>query len=215
VGTLTTLLELLLIFGLAVGLLSGLGTTPEERLALGQDAERVIHQHLVSLVMAGMVWVAVGLTIFPVMWFGQRLAFVYDEGRTPPEAVAAELKRWPYWLLNGLIGGVNIGLFFAVVSALLSVASGRYAVASVLLGLTGIFPRRPARFLEWARSSGLLRVTGVAYQFRHDTYQRWLAADGGHTDVSSRSDAPTDAGSGLSRAPGWSTRRSWIKRDEI
>jgi hypothetical protein len=30
--------------------------------------------------------------------------------------------------------------------------------------------------LEWARNAGLLRVTGIAYQFRHDTYQQWLVA---------------------------------------
>jgi hypothetical protein len=35
---------------------------------------------------------------------------------------------------------------------------------------------RPLQFLEWARNAGLLRVTGIAYQSRHDSYQQWLAA---------------------------------------
>jgi hypothetical protein len=33
---------------------------------------------------------------------------------------------------------------------------------------------RPAAFLDWARQSGLLRVNGTAYQFRHETYQQWI-----------------------------------------
>jgi hypothetical protein len=46
---------------------------------------------------------------------------------------------------------------------------------------------RPAQFLEWARNTGLLRVTGIAYQCRHDSYQQWL------TDRSpqQQSDLPT------------------------
>ena len=30
-------------------------------------------------------------------------------------------------------------------------------------------------FLDWAHDAGLLRVSGVAYQFRHRQLQEWLA----------------------------------------
>jgi hypothetical protein len=73
------------------------------------------------------------------------------------------------------------------------------AIASLLFGFTGVFPRRPAQFLEWARNAGLLRVTGIAYQFRHDTYQQWLTEGGGSWDITVRSDPPADARFGLSK----------------
>jgi len=105
-------------------------------------------------------------------------------------SLAAVLKQWPEWLANGLFIGLIVGGVLAVVLAPLSaVATGRYGVGSLLFGLTGIFPRRPARFLEWARDCGLLRVTGVAYQFRHDTYQQWLGTGEVDRDVKTTLDA--------------------------
>ena len=89
--------------------------------------------------------------------------------------------------------GLVVALLFAPLSA---AASGRYAIASLVFGFTGRFPRRPARFMEWARNAGLLRVTGIAYQFRHDTYQQWLSEGGGNQDVTVRSDPPAEARSG-------------------
>lgn len=53
-------------------------------------------------------------------------------------------------------------------------ASFRYLAAVVAFRCTRRFSSRPAQFLDWARRVGLLRVTGAAYQFRHETYERWL-----------------------------------------
>jgi hypothetical protein len=81
------------------------------------------------------------------------------------------LNDWNSWLPRLLLACAALGLLLALLFASLSaVASGRYAIASLLFGFTRVFPRRPAQFLEWARTAGLLRVTGIAYQFRHDTY---------------------------------------------
>ncbi|MET7359043.1 NACHT domain-containing protein [Streptomyces sp. NPDC005562] len=33
---------------------------------------------------------------------------------------------------------------------------------------------RPARFLDWAVTAGLMRTSGIAYQFRHREFQEWL-----------------------------------------
>ena len=72
-----------------------------------------------------------------------------------------------------LATGLATGLVFGLLGGLMA---GRYATASLLFTFNESFPARPVQFLEWARSAGLLRVTGIAYQFRHDTYQQWLAA---------------------------------------
>jgi hypothetical protein len=139
--------------GISIGLTIGLGTNAEDRLALGQDARRVIHDDLVagliSAAWAGVCGLAAGLAI----GFSMGRAHVLVFG------------------LVGLVVGVVAGM-----SGLVPAVCGRYAIASLLFAFTEIFPARPVQFLEWARNAGLLRVTGIAYQFRHDTYQQWLAA---------------------------------------
>ena len=64
--------------------------------------------------------------------------------------------------------------------------------AALLFGITDIFAPRPAQFLEWARNTGLFRVTGIAYQCRHDSYQQWLAAGDGDRGVKTTLDAQAD-----------------------
>jgi hypothetical protein len=144
--------------------------------------------------MIGLGWLAICLTI------GLPLVFaIYRAQRWNPP-LEEMLNEWQRWLPDGLLGGLRFGMMLAVLFASASaVASGRNAIASLVFGLSGNFPRRPAQFLEWARNTGLLRVTGVAYQFRHDTYQQWLAAGGGNRDVTARPDPPADARFGLSK----------------
>jgi hypothetical protein len=143
-----------LVAGLAYGLVAGLSTNSDERLALGQDARRVIHDDLVAGLAYGLT---VGLTV--------GLTGVLVAGLTGGLAV---------WLWVGLAFGLVAGLAYRLSYAL---AAGRYATASLLFAFSEIFPPRPAQFLEWARNAGLLRVTGIAYQCRHDSYQQWLADD--------------------------------------
>lgn len=130
--------------GLVMALSSGLRTTDVDRLVLGQDAKRVIHDDLVAGLGMGLVFVVVG-GLVGVGSFGA-------------------------------IGGIGFGLLFALIFGYLPVPSavGRYATASLIFHRTGKFPARPAQFLEWARHAGLIRVSGIAYQCRHDSYQRWL-----------------------------------------
>ena len=88
-------------------------------------------------------------------------------------------------IMAGLVAGLSAGLAFGLMVGLaVGLTAGRHATASLLFAFTEIFPARPVQFLEWARNAGLLRVTGIAYQCRHDTYQQWLAAGAvrqGHT----------------------------------
>jgi hypothetical protein len=155
-------------FAIFVGLWRGLGTTPEERLALGQDARRVIRDDLVAGLVLGLLMCVLCLLVLGPLLV---LALGRIHGLHYPLAMG---------LLIGLAVGIFLGTMFVVSSA---VVSGRHATASLVFGFTGIFSRRPARFFEWARDSGLLRVTGIAYQFRHDTYQQWLTERGNDRDA--------------------------------
>jgi hypothetical protein len=228
---------LALAFALALvfGLVRGLETTAEERLALGQDAGRVIHDDRVSVLIGGLIWFAISamfllsVKLLPAYEFktiryrlkpddpylldnasrigsGRYLVgaqrepdgtILLTEMRRVHLSAFATLKDWHSWLPGMLTYGLPLALLVALLFASLSaVASGRYAIASLLFGFTGVFPRRPAQFLEWARNAGLLRVTGIAYQFRHDTYQQWLTEGGGGRDVTVRSDPAADTPSG-------------------
>lgn len=40
-------------------------------------------------------------------------------------------------------------------------------------------PRRPIAFLKWTEATGLLRVAGTNYQFRHDDLREWLVRTAG------------------------------------
>ena len=93
---LAPVIPLALGFALVSGLLSGLGTTPEERLALGQDAERLIHDDLVSGLMAGIVWLGVWLTIGPFMAFADSLSMEYRLEEYSPALLRITRLQQPY-----------------------------------------------------------------------------------------------------------------------
>ncbi|WP_151477102.1 NACHT domain-containing protein [Streptomyces albicerus] len=66
----------------------------------------------------------------------------------------------------GAVGGLVCGMVWW------SGAGRRYFV--FLLCTRGLLPWRLARFLDWAYGAGLLRISGSAYQFRHQKLQAWL-----------------------------------------
>ncbi|MEU5756301.1 hypothetical protein [Streptomyces sp. NPDC047829] len=80
----------------------------------------------------------------------------------------------------GLPAGLTFGLVFGLMSQLavglywLTGAGRRYLV--FLLCIRGRLPWRLGTFLNWAYEAGLLRISGVAYQFRHRELQEWLTA---------------------------------------
>ncbi|MGW1675488.1 NACHT domain-containing protein [Streptomyces sp. NPDC002324] len=75
-------------------------------------------------------------------------------------------------LASGLVFGIAVG--FAVGLYWLAGAGRRYLV--FLLCIRGGLPWRLGTFLNWAYEAGLLRISGVAYQFRHRELQDWLTA---------------------------------------
>lgn len=51
----------------------------------------------------------------------------------------------------------------------------RYFISTLLLAHRRRLPLRPARFIDWAYAAGLMRMSGVAAQFRHREIQEALA----------------------------------------
>ncbi|MBW0273567.1 hypothetical protein ATM97_26165 [Nocardia sp. MH4] len=137
--------------GVAVifGIASGLTATARDQLAMGTDARWLIRNDIRAALFSGALF---GL--------GIGLAF----------GLASST------LLMGLMFGLSSGVVFALMFGLVS---GRFFLSALLFKITGVFPGRPAAFLDWARGSGLLRVNATAYQFRHQTYQQWLLHDPG------------------------------------
>jgi hypothetical protein len=70
--------------------------------------------------------------------------------------------------------GVVLGLIYGItVGSSISSLWRRYLVTLVLAH--GRLPWRTAEFMEWAYEAGLLRISGVAYQFRHQELANWLS----------------------------------------
>ena len=80
--------------------------------------------------------------------------------------------------MNVLVFGLGSALWIGLPVGFVFVANSpwpRYLVATRILARRGDLPRRPAVFLDWAYESGLMRLSGVATQFRHREFQTWLA----------------------------------------
>ena len=95
-------------------------------------------------------------------------------------------------LPGGLTGGLAARLHLnahltvpgsAILAITISVMAGvalgsrawvRYAIALIFLATQDKLPWRCRRFLDWAATAGLLRISGIAYQFRHDDLRAHL-----------------------------------------
>lgn len=78
----------------------------------------------------------------------------------------------------GTMFGTPVGLSMGLVGAL-TMSGGvgrRYLVLLLCARWEKILPARPGVFLDWACEAGLMRLSGPAYQFRHQELQHWLAA---------------------------------------
>lgn len=75
--------------------------------------------------------------------------------------------------------GPMIGLTFTTMVAVFLVIGSQwshYLLTVLILARRGALPRRPARFLDWAYEAGLVRMSGIAVQFRHHELQAYLLA---------------------------------------
>ena len=150
-----------LLTGLAVGIISTFDTSFEDRLAVGQDAGQLVRDDW----RAGAVF---GLANACIFSFAAYLGANSASGSVPNGSQSAAASSV---LQTSLLQGAFVGIVTALV---VTRVTGRHIIASAYFTVTKSFAPRPAQFLDWGRGTGLLRVTGIAYQFRHDTYQKWL-----------------------------------------
>jgi hypothetical protein len=78
----------------------------------------------------------------------------------------------------GVVAGVSFGFLLGITYLLIVEADTwtRYHCAVIIIAARQRGPLRFGAFLEWAQKVGILRVTGIAYQFRHRQLQDWLAS---------------------------------------
>ncbi|MEU7584386.1 hypothetical protein AB0B50_43170 [Streptomyces sp. NPDC041068] len=108
----------------------------------------------------GLVYGLAGGLVFGIVG-GLVYGLAGEHGRELPVGVALDVA---FGVVFGLLGG----LYW------LAGAGRRYLV--FLLCIRGRLPWHLGTFLNWAYEAGLLRISGVAYQFRHWELQDWLTA---------------------------------------
>jgi len=117
---------------------------------------------------------AAALTLHQLAW--QSLAAVVCNAALG--GLAITLVGWP------LFPWYDNVAFFPVAALMATLRSDdtgpwlRYAVAVRLARRRGALPARPVLFLDWCLSTGLLRRTGNALQFRHRDHEEWLLRAG-------------------------------------
>ncbi|MEU1756764.1 NACHT domain-containing protein [Micromonospora matsumotoense] len=86
---------------------------------------------------------------------------------------------FPLFLSYPLWAGAAMGaiLGFAGAFVLSLQAWLRYVIAMTIMKLRGDLPWRLGAFLDWAYLAGLMRISGIGYQFRHRQLREWFAHD--------------------------------------
>ncbi|MFG3522029.1 NACHT domain-containing protein [Nocardia nova] len=131
--------------GLVVVVAAGLTTSDKDKLRMSVDGTQLIRGDIQTATLAGAFsGIAIGISNGVVLGLGL-----------------------PFAIMTGIMTGIMVGL-------IMGTASTRYFIAALVFRFTSTFSSRPRLFLDWARRGGLLRVTGTAYQFRHETYRLWL-----------------------------------------
>jgi len=141
------------LFGTAFGLVGGLAGALATHPAATDRPSRLLRQGLVHLTA---VITAVGLVVGLIAGLG--VGFIDGP-------------------IDGLVYGLDWALGVGLPVGLVVVANSpwpRYLVATTILARRGDLPRRPAVFLDWAYGAGLMRLSGIAVQFRHREFQTWL-----------------------------------------
>ncbi|MFI7081694.1 NACHT domain-containing protein [Micromonospora sp. NPDC049903] len=107
-------------------------------------------------------------------------------------------RAWRHDLLLALLGAVLVGTVFpfflgyslwagVVMGAIMGFAGAfvlslqawlRYVIAMTIMKFRGDLPWRLGAFLDWAYLAGLMRISGIGYQFRHRQLREWFARNG-------------------------------------
>jgi hypothetical protein len=151
----------------------------------------LVFNPLVGAAVGLAAWVAGGLSLTPVQALvGKELPLTTPRSPLRSDlgmSLAAGLAVAP---VAGLAFSINLGkplgwsagvAYAAAVGLTVAEAPWRRYLA-LLLCTRGKLPWRLGAFLDWAYAAGLLRVSGIAYQFRHDELRNWLARRSGGKD---------------------------------
>jgi hypothetical protein len=148
------------VFGLAAGL-----ADPTPRPVGPRDVIRADARYLAGVVVVFTLMLSLGGALYSV---------IPSPGSGGPEA---------WWTMQQLLaGGAEFGLaigFWIGVAGASGRGSSAWTRYRITVVVNWLFRRAPLRFgafLDWSRDAGLLRVSGVAYQFRHRQLQEWLTA---------------------------------------
>lgn len=118
--------------------------------------------------------------------FGLAAGLAFGLGGGLAGGLAGALARWlaarlgtgllpePGGLPLGVAEGFALGLAFAL--AFGGASSARYYLGVAVGAFRGTRPAKFSTFLDWCCHAGLLRVSGIAYQFRHRQLQDWLVS---------------------------------------
>jgi len=172
--------------GLVGGLMVGLGSGPTTRPTAIDRPSRLVQQGMVHTIAA---IVAVTLTFLLADKLIGRGLSAEVVGQLVAGLGAALAVGLAVGLARGFAVGLSVGLnsataagppftVVALVVGLIFAANSpwpRYLFTALLLALQGDLPRRPAVFIDWAYQAGLMRLSGIAVQFRHREFQTWLA----------------------------------------
>jgi NACHT domain len=145
------------VLGLVTGLVFGLVTALDTGIAAATHPLDPLRSSMRSGPSAA---IAFGLVLGLAAGLGARLQL----STSPEWAVAAGLAL-------GITAEITVGLGLGEGGAL----ALRHVAAVVIGRSRGDLPPRPGLFLDWAYDAGILRIAGLAYQFRHQQLLEWLA----------------------------------------
>ncbi|MDX6396552.1 MAG: hypothetical protein QOJ73_7615 [Streptosporangiaceae bacterium] len=169
--------------GLAVGLAAGLTFGLATGLAYGLAAGLVLG-------LAGDVATVSSASDLAKQCLAYTVAFGLATGLAGGLAIGLA-SRQAHGLVTLLAFGLWIGLVLGLVFGNGSVWL-RYAIAVRAAARQGSLPRRPAKFLDWCLRMGLMRMAGIAIQFRHRRLQEALTLpDDSRVDFDLDSSVPT------------------------
>jgi NACHT domain len=171
--------------GAVIGLMLSLGSTSPQAIRprdlIKEDGRFGLIYGLVigllsSLLITLLIWFSNGIIELQACIPGRELGEVStcDVG-SPLNVITSGLEEDLLGVLvTGFIAGLSVGWVAWLAQG--AGAGVRYYMGVVSMAVRRRCPLRLGAFLDWAQQAGLLRISGVAYQFRHHQLQDWLAS---------------------------------------
>lgn len=164
--------------GITGGLAAGLGWGLVQRPAAISKPSQLVAQGVnYELTLAVTVAVLFGI-VFGVQWLAGFVSSLWPAGSAAtPWIVLENVARFYgsglllYYLPKALLLGLACGIAVTATSPWLL-----YLVSTRVLARRRSLPANPAAFLDWAYNAGLIRLSGIHVQFRHDELRKHLSA---------------------------------------